>query len=92
MKSGDGHGARGRLWLRHAFVVAQVAASMILLVVSSLLLRSLAAGDDARPRLRRRSRLRGDDQCGRERYAVDGGLPLSQRIVERVSRCRAWKR
>ena len=31
----------GRLWLRHAFVVGQVAACVVLLVVSSLFLRSL---------------------------------------------------
>ena len=31
----------GRLWLRHSFVVGQVAASLVLLVVSALFLRSL---------------------------------------------------
>ena len=41
IQQGGGHGATGRLRLRHALVIGQVAASMILLLVSSLMLRSL---------------------------------------------------
>ena len=84
MKSGDGHGASGRLWLRHAFVVAQVAASVILLVVSSLLLRSLVRVTTLDPGLDVDRVSVAMVNVDAQRYALDGGLPLSQRIVERV--------
>ena len=84
MKSGDGHGSSGRLWLRHAFVVAQVAASVILLVVSSLLLRSLVRVTTLDPGLDVDRVSVAMINVDAQRYALDGGLPLSQRIVERV--------
>lgn len=84
MKSGDGHGASGRLWLRHAFVVAQVAASVILLVVSSLLLRSLVRVTTLDPGFDIDRVSVAMINVDAQRYALDGGLPLSQRIVERV--------
>ena len=84
MKSGEGHGASGKLWLRHAFVVAQVAASMILLVVSSLLLRSLVRVTTLDPGLDVDRVSVAMINVDAQRYALDGGLPLGQRIVERV--------
>jgi predicted permease len=84
MKSGDGHGASGRLWLRHAFVVAQVAASVILLVVSSLLLRSFVRVTTIDPGFDADRVSVAIVNVDAQRYAQDGGLPLSQRIVERV--------
>jgi putative ABC transport system permease protein len=41
IQQGGGHGATGRLRLRHALVIGQVAASMLLLLVSSLMLHSM---------------------------------------------------
>ena len=84
MKSGEGHGASGKLWLRHAFVVAQVAASMVLLVVSSLLMRSLVRVTTLDPGLDLDRVSVAMVNVDAQRYALDGGLPLSQRIVERV--------
>ncbi len=84
MKIGDGHGATARLWLRHAFVVAQVAASVILLVVSSLLLRSLVRVTTLDPGLDVDRVAVAMINVDAQRYALDGGLPLSQRVVERV--------
>ena len=84
MKSSDGHSASGRLWLRHAFVVAQVAASVILLVVSSLLLRSLVRVTTLDPGFDADRVSVAIINVDAQRYALDGGLPLSQRIVERV--------
>ena len=84
VKSGDGHGASGRLWLRHAFVVAQVAASVILLVVSSLLLRSLVRVTTLDPGFDVDRVAVAMINVDAQLYALDGGLPLSQRVVERV--------
>ena len=84
MKSGEGHGASGKLWLRHVFVVAQVAASMVLLVVSSLLMRSLVRVTTLDPGLDLDRVSVAMVNVDAQRYALDGGLPLSQRIVERV--------
>ena len=84
MKSGDGHGASRRLRLRHAFVVAQVAASVILLVVSSLLLRSLLRVTTLDPGLDVDRVSVAMVNVDANRYAQDGGLPLGQRIIERV--------
>jgi predicted permease len=41
LRQGGGHGATGRLWLRHALVVGEVSAAAVLLVVTALLLRGL---------------------------------------------------
>jgi predicted permease len=41
LQRGAGSGTTGRLWLRHAMVVGQVAVSVVLLVVSLLFLRTL---------------------------------------------------
>jgi predicted permease len=84
IKSGDGHGASARLWLRHAFVVAQVAVSVILLVVSSLLVRSLVRVRTLDPGLDLDRVVVAMVNVDAQRYALDGGLPLSQRIIERV--------
>jgi predicted permease len=41
LKDGDGHGMTARLRLRHAFVIVQVAASVVLLVLAMLFTRTL---------------------------------------------------
>ena len=76
----------GRLRLRHAFVVGQVAACLILLVLSSLMLRSLlrVASMDTGFDIDRG--LVASVFVDAERYATDGGLPLGEQLVERVTR------
>jgi len=84
MQSGESHSVTGRLRLRHAFVVGQVAACLILLVLSSLLLRSLTRVSEMDPGFDIERGLVASVHVNAERYAVDGGLPLGERIVERL--------
>ena len=76
------HGATGRLWMRHAFVVGQVAASVTLLVVSALLIRSLMRIAVLDPGFDLDRGLVAAVNLEADRYAVDGGLPLGERIVD----------
>ncbi|HLG57730.1 MAG TPA: ABC transporter permease [Vicinamibacterales bacterium] len=84
MQSGESHGVTGRLRLRHAFVVGQVAVCLILLVLSSLLLRSLTRISEMDPGFDIERGLVATVHVDAERYAVDGGLPLGERLAERL--------
>jgi len=82
IQSGESYGATGRLWMRHAFVVGQVAASVTLLVMSALLIRSLMRIAVLDPGFDLDRGLVAAVNLEADRYAVDGGLPLAERIVD----------
>ena len=82
IQSGDSHGATGKLWMRHAFVISQVAASVTLLVLSALLVRSLIRVTALDPGFDLDRGLVAAVNVEADRYAVDGGLPLGERIVD----------
>ena len=82
IQSGESYGATGRLWMRHAFVVGQVAASVTLLVVSALLVRSLTRIAVIDPGFDLDRGLVAAVNLEADRYAVDGGVPLGERIVD----------
>jgi putative ABC transport system permease protein len=82
IKSGDTHQVTGRLWLRHSFVVGQVAVSLMLLVLASLLLRSLARITTLDPGFDLDRVAIARVHVPPARYLDDGGLPLGERIVE----------
>ncbi len=82
IQSGESYGATGRLWMRHAFVVGQVAASVTLLVISALLVRSLMRIAVLDPGFDLDRGLVASVNLEADRYAVDGGLPLGERIVD----------
>jgi macrolide transport system ATP-binding/permease protein len=82
IQSGDSYGATGRLWMRHAFVVGQVAVSVTLLVISALLVRSLMRIAVLHPGFDLDRGLVAAVNLEADRYAVDGGLPLGERIVD----------
>ena len=82
IQSGETYGASGRLWMRHAFVVGQVAASVTLLVIAALLVRSLMRIAVLEPGFDLDRGLVADVNLEADRYAVDGGLPLGERIVD----------
>jgi predicted permease len=82
IQSGESYGASGRLWMRHAFVVGQVAASVTLLVISALLVRSLMRIAVLDPGFDLDRGLVAAVNLEADRYAVDGGLPLGERIVD----------
>jgi predicted permease len=84
IQTGESHGSTGRLWLRHAFVVGQVAACVILLVLSSLMLRSLFRITSMDPGFDLDRGLVASVHLDADRYARDGGLLLGERIVERL--------
>jgi putative ABC transport system permease protein len=84
IQTGESRGSTGRLWLRHAFVVGQVAACVILLVLSSLMLRSLFRITSMDPGFDLDRGLVASVHLDADRYAADGGLLLGERIVERV--------
>lgn len=83
IQTGESRGSTGRLWLRHAFVVGQVAACVILLVLSSLMLRSLFRITSMDPGFDLDRGLVASVHLDADRYATDGGLLLGERIVER---------
>lgn len=85
IQSGDSYGSTGRLWGRNAFVIGQVAVSIILLVVSSLLLRSLQRITTLDPGFDLDRGLVATVNVDANRYAMDGGLPLGERIVEALA-------
>ena len=86
IQTGESHGSTGRLSLRHAFVVGQVAACVILLVLSSLMLRSLFRITSMDPGFDLERGLVASVHLDADRYATDGGLLLGERIVERLER------
>jgi putative ABC transport system permease protein len=84
IQTGESYGSSGRLWLRHAFVVGQVAVCVILLVLSSLMLRSLFRITSMDPGFDLDRGLVASVHLDADRYATDGGLRLGERIVERL--------
>ena len=82
IQSGESYGTTGRLWIRHAFVVGQVAASVTLLVISALLVRSLMRIAVLHPGFDLDHGLVAAVNLEADRYAVDGGVPLGERIVD----------
>jgi len=84
IQTGESYGSTGRLWLRHAFVVGQVAACVILLVLSSLMLRSLFRITSMNPGFDLDRGIVASVHLDADRYASDGGLLLGERIVERL--------
>lgn len=84
IQRGGGHGSTGRLFARHAFVVGQVAASLILLVLSSLLLRSFTRVTTLDPGFDVDRVALAVVNVDASRYAADGGLPLAERIIDRI--------
>ncbi len=84
LQSGESHITTGRLRLRHAFVVGQVSGCLVLLVLSSLLLRSLTRISEMDPGFDIEQGLVATVNVDADRYAADGGLPLAERLVERL--------
>jgi predicted permease len=84
MQSGGSAMATQRLRLRHAFVVGQVAACMILLVLSSLMLRTLTRIASMDPGFDIERGLVAIVGVDPRQYAVDGGLALGERLAERI--------
>jgi len=74
-----------RLRLRHAFVIAQVAACLILLVLSSLTLRSLMRVAAMDPGFDADRGVVATIHLNADRYAADGGLPLAEQLVQRLT-------
>ncbi len=86
VQRGDGHGATGRLWLRHTFVVAQVAASVTLLVVSSLFVRSLMRIATLNPGFDLDHGIVATFYLEPNRYGGQTGILFAQRVAERIER------
>jgi putative ABC transport system permease protein len=84
MYGGDSQTSTGRLRLRHAFVVGQVTACLILLMLSSLMLRSLMHVSTMDPGFDVEHGLVASVGIDPLRSAADGGLSLAERLVERV--------
>jgi predicted permease len=76
----------GRLWLRHSFVVGQVAASVVLLVVSSLFLRSLIRITTLNPGFDLDHGLVATFYLEPNRYSGAGSALFAERVLERVNR------
>jgi predicted permease len=85
IQHGGGRGMTGRLWLRHAFVVGQVAASVTLLVVSSLFVRSLLRITTLNPGFDLDHSLVATFYLEPNRYGPDATVRFAQRVVERVN-------
>jgi predicted permease len=79
-------GITGRLWLRHSFVVGQVAASVVLLVVSSLFLRSLMRIATLNPGFDLDHGLVATFYLEPNRYTGEGAVLFAERVLERVDR------
>ena len=79
-------GITGRLWLRHSFVVGQVAASVVLLVVSSLFLRSLIRITTLNPGFDLDHGLVATFYLEPNRYTGEGAALFAERVLERVDR------
>jgi putative ABC transport system permease protein len=85
IQRGSGHASTGRLFARHAFVIGQVAASLLLLVLSSLLMRSFTRVTTLDPGFDVDRVAVAAVNLDATRYAADGGLPLAERVIERVA-------
>jgi predicted permease len=85
MQGGGSLGGTGRLWLRHTFVVGQVVACVVLLVLSSLLLRSLMRASVMDPGFDMTRGIVARVAMDAGQYAADGGLMLGERLVEHVT-------
>ena len=86
MQHAGSRGITGRLWLRHAFVVGQVAASVVLLVVSSLFLRSLIRITSLNPGFDLDHGLVATFYLEPNRYSGTGPALFAERVRERVDR------
>jgi predicted permease len=84
MQGGESQSATGRLRLRHAFVIGQVAVCLVLLVLSSLMLRSLSHVSTMDPGFLVDRGLVATIRVDADRYANDGGLAIGERIAERL--------
>jgi predicted permease len=85
MQGTASQGVTGRMRLRHAFVIGQVAACLVLLVLSSLMLRSFMRVATMDPGFDVERGLVANVYVDAARYAADGGLPLGERLVERLT-------
>jgi putative ABC transport system permease protein len=85
IQHGSGHGSTGRLWLRRAFVVGQVAAALTLLVISSLFLRSLVRISSLDPGFDLDNGLVATVHLPASQYSPDRMLLLAQRAVASVA-------
>jgi predicted permease len=79
-------GITGRRWLRHSLVVGQVAASVVLLVVSSLFLRSLMRIATLNPGFDLDHGLVATFYLEPNRYTGEGAALFAERVLERVDR------
>ena len=79
-------GITGRLWLRHSFVVGQIAATVVLLVVSSLFLRSLVRIATLNPGFDLDHGLVATLYLEPNRYTGEGAALFAERVLERVDR------
>ena len=74
----------GRLWLRHSLVVGQVAASVVLLVVSSLFLRSLMRIATLNPGFDLDHGLVATLYLEPNKYVGDSAVLFAARVLERM--------
>ena len=86
IQQGGGHGATGRLRLRHAFVVGQVAASVTLLVIASLFLRSLMRIATMDPGFDLEHSAVARIDVGPNRHARESAWRFAQEVLDRVSK------
>jgi predicted permease len=84
IQRGESASVTARLRVRHAFVLGQLAVCAILLVLSSLMLRSVMRVAALDPGLDLDGGLVATVRVNADRYAIDGGLSLGERIVERL--------
>jgi predicted permease len=76
----------GRLWVRHSLVVGQVAASVVLLVVSSLFLRSLIRMATLNPGFDLDHGVVATFYLEPNRSMGDGAILFAERVLERMDR------
>ncbi|HEY7190133.1 MAG TPA: ABC transporter permease [Vicinamibacterales bacterium] len=84
MQGGESQGTTGRLRMRHAFVIGQVAICLTLLVLSSLMLRSLNHVSTMDTGFLVDRGIVATIRVDADRYADDGGLGLGEQIAERL--------
>ena len=84
IQRGESQIVTGRLWMRHAFVVGQVASCAVLLVLSSLMIRSLYRLTAMSPGFDLDHGVVATVHLDAARYAVDGGLALAEQMADRV--------
>jgi predicted permease len=86
IQQGGGHGATGRLRLRHAFVVGQVAASVTLLVIASLFLRSLMRITTMDPGFDIEHGAVARIDLGPDRQAREAAWRFAQEVLDRITK------